>query len=314
LYVKNILSTHKNKRHLTTLVENKTVYHSEFSELNIYETHTFAKDVFLQFDTPIIASMLTGKKIMHPKELPFYEFLPGESLVVPANEELIIDFPEATKEKPTQCLALAIDPEKINDIVTKFNYKIELDGENNKWDFNTPSTHLKNQTEVNYLIERLVSTFIQQHVSQDVILDLMIQELIVRLLQTKAKYSIINDPLDLFSDTRIGNVVRYIRKNLTERDISVDILAKQACMSTSNFHKQFKNTLGLSPIDYINAERIKFSKKLIAYGNKDSISDIAFKSGFNNVSYFNRQFKRHELITPSNYKKIINESNDSSIA
>jgi AraC-like DNA-binding protein len=312
--VKKILETHKNKRHLTTLVENKTVYHSEFSELNIYETHTAANNVFLQFDTPIIASMLTGKKIMHPKDLPSFEFLPGESLVVPPKEELIIDFPDATKNAPTQCLALAIDSDKINEIVRNFNNKIEIDGEKNNWNFDIQSTHLNNQKEVNHLIERLVSTFIQQHKSQDIILDLMIQELIVRLLQTKAKYSIINDPYNMFSDTRIGNVVRYIRKNLTEQDINVDLLAKKAYMSTSNFYKQFKNTLGLSPIDYINAERIKFSKKLIANNKKDSISDIAFKSGFNNVSYFNRQFKRHELITPSNYKKIINESKDSSIA
>ena len=76
-------------------------------------------------------------------------------------------------------------------------------------------------------------------------------------------------------------------------------------MSSSHFHRQFKNTLGVSPIDYINSERIKFSKKLIAEDKKRPISDIAFLSEFNNVSYFHRQFKKQELVAPSKYRKIL---------
>ena len=82
----------------------------------------------------------------------------------------------------------------------------------------------------------------------------MIQELIVRLLQTKAKYTILNDHLEIFSDTRIGSVVKYIKENLTDKSISIDKLAEKAYMSTSNFHKKFKNTLGISPIDFMNSE------------------------------------------------------------
>jgi len=74
-------------------------------------------------------------------------------------------------------------------------------------------------------------------------------------------------------------------------------------MSSSHFHKQFKNTLGISPIDYVNSERIKFSKRLIAEDTKRLLSDIAFLSGFNSVSYFNRQFKKQELVAPSKYRK-----------
>ena len=61
----HLLSKHKQHRKLTTLVENRTTYNAEFAELNIYETHKYAEKVSLTFDFPIIASMLTGKKIMH---------------------------------------------------------------------------------------------------------------------------------------------------------------------------------------------------------------------------------------------------------
>lgn len=303
--MKSLLDRHKNQRKLTTLVENKTTYNAQYAELNIYETHAYAEKVSLTFDFPIIASMLTGKKIMHLDGFDAFNFSPGESVVMPSNKEMIIDFPEATKENPTQCLALGIDVSKINEVVEKFNQQVAIENENNNWKLDDNASHHLNNAAVNHLVERLTQTFVNNNKSKDILLDLMIQELIVRLLQTKAKSLIINDPHQVFSDTRIGTVIKYIKDHLTDKDMSVDILAKKAYMSNSHFHRQFKNTLGISPIDYINSEKIKFAKKLIKEAKNLRISEIAYKSGFNNSSYFNRQFKKMELMTPQQFKKSI---------
>ena len=303
----SLLHQHKNHRKLTTLVENRTTYNADYAELNIFETHAFAEKVSLTFNFPVIASMLTGKKVMHIEGFDPFDFCPGESVVMPTNKEMVIDFPIATTKMPTQCLALGIDAFKIDEVVQKFNQHVAIENENNTWDLDETSSHLINNTDVNHLIERLTYTFTNNNKSKDVLLDLMIQELIIRLLQTKAKSLIINDPNQIFNDTRIGTVVKYIKDNLTNKDISVAILAKKAYMSTSHFHKQFKNTLGVSPIDYINSEKIKFSKKLIKDSKDFRMSDIAFKSGFNNTSYFNRQFKKMELMTPQQFKASINK-------
>jgi AraC-like DNA-binding protein len=303
--VKSLLDRHKNQRKLTTLVENKTTYNAQYAELNIYETHAYAEKVSLTFDFPIIASMLTGKKIMHLDGFDAFNFSPGESVVMPSNKEMIIDFPEATRENPTQCLALGIDVSKINEVVEKFNQQVAIENENNNWKLDDNASHHLNNAAVNHLVERLTQTFVNNNKSKDILLDLMIQELIVRLLQTKAKSLIINDPHQVFSDTRIGTVIKYIKDHLTDKDMSVDILAKKAYMSNSHFHKQFKNTLGISPIDYINSEKIKFAKKLIKEAKNSRMSEIAYQSGFNNSSYFNRQFKKMELMTPQQFKKSI---------
>ena len=61
--MKNLLKQHRNNRKLTTLVENRSTYSSAYAELNIFETHQASEQVVLKFQTPIIASMLTGKKI-----------------------------------------------------------------------------------------------------------------------------------------------------------------------------------------------------------------------------------------------------------
>lgn len=306
--MKSILNQHRNSRKLTTLVENRTTYNADYAELNIFETHAFAEKVSLTFDFPVIASMLTGKKVMHLDGFEAFDFFPGESVVMPSHKEMLIDFPIATKNSPTQCLALGIDAFKIDEVVKKFNQQVAIENENKDWNLDETASHLINNTDVNHLIERLTYTFTNNNKSKDVLLDLMIQELIIRLLQTKAKSLIINDPNQVFNDTRIGTVIKYIKDNLTNKDISVDLLAKKAYMSTSHFHKQFKNTLGISPIDYINSEKIKFSKKLIKESKDFRMSEIAFKSGFNNTSYFNRQFKKMELMTPQQFKASINRA------
>ncbi|WP_299382251.1 AraC family transcriptional regulator [uncultured Lacinutrix sp.] len=306
--MKSILNQHRNSRKLTTLVENRTTYNADYAELNIFETHAFAEKVSLTFDFPVIASMLTGKKVMHLDGFEAFDFFTGESVVMPSHKEMIIDFPIATKNSPTQCLALGIDAFKIDEVVEKFNQQVAIENENKDWNLDETASHLINNTDVNHLIERLTYTFTNNNKSKDVLLDLMIQELIIRLLQTKAKSLIINDPNQVFNDTRIGTVIKYIKDNLTNKDISVDLLAKKAYMSTSHFHKQFKNTLGVSPIDYINSEKIKFSKKLIKESKDFRMSEIAFKSGFNNTSYFNRQFKKMELMTPQQFKASINRA------
>ncbi|MGV6861029.1 MAG: AraC family transcriptional regulator [Putridiphycobacter sp.] len=300
----HFLSRYNSNKNITTLVENRTVYNADFSELNIYETNAVTEKVSLTFDFPIIASMLSGKKVMHLSGMPSFDFLPGESLVLPSNEEMIIDFPEAQLNNPTQCLALGIDPSKIKQVVDHFNERVAIENENNQWSLDSTSSHLLNEPEVNLLIQRLVHTFTNNNKSKDMILDLMIQELVVRLLQTKAKSILLDAENGILSDTRIGSVIKFIKDHLTEKNMTVDQLAGKAYMSTSHFHKQFKQTLGISPIDYVNSERIKLAKKLISNWQHKSIGDIAFLCGFNSVSYFNRQFKKHEMMSPSQYRKI----------
>ena len=144
----HLLDQHKKHRKLTTLVENRTTYNADYAELNIYETHQYAEKVALKFDFPIIASMLTGKKIMHIDGIPSFEFYPGESVVMPRNKEMIIDFPLAKKNNPTQCLALGIDGSKINEVVDKFNHNVAIENKNNTWSLDKNTNHLTNNSKL----------------------------------------------------------------------------------------------------------------------------------------------------------------------
>ena len=305
MFSDKILQNHRQNRKLTTLVEQRTTYNADYSELNIFETHKVASQVSLTFDFPVIASMITGKKHMQLEGMPSFDFLPGESVIMPSGAPMVIDFPVASMENPTQCLALGIDEHKIQEVVGKFNDFTAIESENNQWSLDKNTSHLLHDQDINVLVHRLIQTFVNNTNSKDVLLDLMIQELVVRLFQTKAKHLLISSKSSLAKDSRMGAVIQYIKENLTKRDLSVNVLADKACMSASHFHRKFKNTLGISPIDYLNNEKIKFSKRLIKDRKDLPLNEVAFLSGFNNVSYFNRKFKEFEQLTPSRYKRSI---------
>ena len=69
-------------------------------------------------------------------------------------------------------------------------------------------------------------------------------------------------------------------------------------MSKSNFFKAFKLELGISCLDYIIRERLKLAKQFLN-NHFNSISEAAYKSGFNNLNYFSEVFKKFEGLTPS---------------
>ena len=299
------LSNYNRNLKLKTSIENRTIYSADYAELNVFETGQVAESVNLQFSFPIIASMLTGKKIMHLEGMKSFDFFPGESVVLPSDKKMVIDFPLANSKNPTRCLALGIDPDKIKETVEIFNENTRIDFENDQHSFDASAVHLANNQQVQFVLDRIFSTFLEDGKAKDALLDLMVKELIIRLLQTKAKVMLLDNET-LFDNNRMAFIVKYMREHLTE-NIQVDKLADKACMSTSNFYRSFKNTLGESPIDYLNGERIKFAKKLIQRTN-DKFADIAYKSGFNNTSYFNRQFKRFEKITPNQYRKLVNDN------
>ena len=294
------LIKYQSTRKLTTAVENRTIYSGDYAELNVFETGQVIEKVPLQFGFPVIASMLTGKKVMHLKGRKAFDFFPGESVVLPSNEKMIIDFPVATAGSPTSCLALGIHPDKIKETVDFFNTKTRIDYENDQHSLDETSIHLENNEHVQYVLKRIFQTFLSDNVAKDALLDLMLKELILRLLQSRAKSVFINDPA-LFENNRMAYIVKYMKENLKD-NITVDKLANIACMSSSHFYRTFKNTFGVSPVDFLNGQRIQLAKDLIK-NSRMSLAEIAFQSGFNNPSYFTRLFKRLENTTPNSFRK-----------
>ncbi|MDF7819458.1 AraC family transcriptional regulator [Runella sp. MFBS21] len=295
------LSRHIQSRKLELVVENRTAYTLENAELNIYETHQVAKNVELTFTNPVLASMIRGKKVMYLADAPSFDFLPGESVIVPANQTMTIDFPEAQFDNPTQCLALAIAPAKIKSMVEALNEKAPLVDNSQGWQFTNDNFYFTNENAIHQLIARLIYIFTENNEAKDFFANLVLQELIVRLMQTKARNVLTNNLQELANSNRLAFAVKYVQDNI-HKNLTIRELADKACMSEPNFFRCFKQQYGVTPVEYINQQRIQLSIKLLR-NTQYSISDICFACGYNNLNYFLKVFKKAVGTTPAHYRK-----------
>ncbi|MEW6087016.1 MAG: AraC family transcriptional regulator [bacterium] len=99
----------------------------------------------------------------------------------------------------------------------------------------------------------------------------------------------------------IDKAIEYLYSNL-DKKITIDKLAKIACMSPSHFFRVFKKEVGQPPQDYLNKIRMKVVKNLLKASDK-SITEIALDCGFGSSSYFSACFKKAFNITPTDYQK-----------
>lgn len=81
----------------------------------------------------------------------------------------------------------------------------------------------------------------------------------------------------------------------------IDTFAKQSNMSTSHFRTLFKQQYGMSPLQYRNRLRIYRAKDLLEEGSC-TVAEAAYASGFDNIGYFCRYYKRVTGETPSETK------------
>ena len=288
-----------NEKSLKTLVENRTVYSLNHCELNLFETYESSKLVPLKFNDLVVTSMLRGKKVMHLFDDPSFDYLPGETVVIPSKVEMKIDFPEATLENPTQCLALAIDQTKISDTLHFLNEKYPKEGKNQLWQLNYQNYFFYNNVELATTINKLIKECMSTSITKDVLADLTLQELLIRIIQTQTSKAIDDG---LFSDPKnpITPVIEFIRLNLKE-NFSIKHLSEKACMSTTSFYRFFKRELGQSPIEFIIDEKIRCAKQLLK-NPSIQINEVCYLSGFEDCNYFIRLFKKHEGITPKQYQ------------
>ncbi|MES2484736.1 MAG: helix-turn-helix domain-containing protein [Bacteroidota bacterium] len=285
------------EKSLKTLVENRTVYSLDNCELNLFETYQESILVPLKFNDLVVTSMLRGKKVMHLFDDPEFEYLPGETVIVPGNVEMKIDFPEASVKNPTQCLALAIDHDKITDTLNFLNERYPKDGGTN-WYLDHQNYFFYNNIDLAATLNKLIRECMGTSVTKDALADLALQELLIRIVQTQTVHAI----KSVDTNSAIYTITEFIKDNITT-PINLKALSEKACMSTTSFYRFFKRELGMSPIEFIINEKIKQAKQLLKTPGIQ-VNEVCFMAGFDDCNYFIRLFKKHEGITPKQYQML----------
>ncbi len=285
---------------LGSLVENKKSYTCNNCELDIYETHTAVRNVSLKFNHFAFTGMIRGKKELKiANKSDKFEYLPGESLIMLPGEEMIIDFPEADTT-PSQCIALSIDSNFIKSTVDYLNGNFPKIDTESHWKFSDECFYLFNSPSLSAATNNILRIAIENNSAKDFMTDLALKELLIRIMQTQARKFFEMNYLHYKNVNRFAAIIDYIRNNIREK-ISVDVLARRAYMSKSNFFRSFKQEFGISPNHFILQERIVKAKSLLQ--NQLPVSEAAYQTGFSDANYFIKAFKEIEGITPKHFQK-----------
>ena len=102
----------------------------------------------------------------------------------------------------------------------------------------------------------------------------------------------------------LRNVDIYIRDNMGDPDTGVESMSSHLCISRVQLYKRMVSLTGTTPSEYLRAKRIHWAEELMRTGDY-TVSEIAYKVGFNNPRYFSKYFQDEYGMTPSQYKKKI---------
>lgn len=126
---------------------------------------------------------------------------------------------------------------------------------------------------------------------------LLTQQLLVQLCRLRSEYT----PDDTEDETLINAIAAHIRVHYAG-DLSLPVLSKQFGLSESCLSRKFKQITGMGLSEYITNVRIHNAARLLTEQSL-TVSEVAFRCGYNDSNYFAAVFKRHKGTTPLKYAR-----------
>ncbi len=162
--------------------------------------------------------------------------------------------------------------------------------------------------EVNKVISSLLSDFKSEEPYSLAMTKANIISLLVYLFRNHESLEAHTGKERISSSRRLAqSAMEYIHLHYAE-DISTATLAKKFAVSVNYLCRCFNQCTGFTVIDHLNYVRCTAAKAMLS-NTDDSVSEVALAVGFNNLSYFGRQYKKFFGHTPSKTEKLPAEIN-----
>lgn len=227
---------------------------------------------------------------------------PNEKLLIDAHESILLrcgqyltDLIQRAEEGTCVVFAVHLHPEILRHI-----YADEIPAFIKPSARNNYAQKFENLQVVSQFVNSLTFYFENPQLVNDELLRLKLKELILLLLQTKSADTILELVSQLFSP-RQATIHEIITAHLFN-PVSIEELATLAGLSASSFKREFQKQYQESPAKYIIKARLHYAAELLNV-TTDGISEVAYRSGFNDVAHFSRTFKSHFNQTPTEYRQ-----------
>lgn len=124
---------------------------------------------------------------------------------------------------------------------------------------------------------------------------------ISRNIHTLSESSFHNEIQFNYNSRRIERAFEYMNKNY-DKQIALSDLAKLVNMTEVSFSRFIKKRTGISFIDSLNEIRLGHASRILI-DTTNSVAEISYSCGFNNISNFNRLFKKKKGCTPKEFRE-----------
>jgi DNA-binding response OmpR family regulator len=98
------------------------------------------------------------------------------------------------------------------------------------------------------------------------------------------------------------SVVKFIEDNISSEELNAGLLEKQYFLSKMQLYRKLKTLTNMTPGEFIKSIRLKTTANLLRTTNLN-VLEIFFRTGFNNQSYFFREFKKRYQCSPNEYRE-----------
>ncbi|MBQ8380965.1 MAG: helix-turn-helix transcriptional regulator [Clostridia bacterium] len=158
---------------------------------------------------------------------------------------------------------------------------------------------------VHKVLSRCMSDSYEEYVSKDVCYKLPIRANIYLCMTALLRHYCGNkddsERLEYHNVLRLRPVINYISEHCAEK-IYIEQLSEIIMVSPDYFTKMFRDSIGKTPIGYINGIKVNRSMQLLI-GSDKSVAEIADEIGFYNANYFHKIFKQYMGVSPLAYRK-----------
>ena len=107
-------------------------------------------------------------------------------------------------------------------------------------------------------------------------------------------------------ETFLAHLMDYMEHNMDNNDLTVDDLVHEMALGRTVFFNKLKSLTGLSPVEFIREVRIKRAAQLLESGHYN-VTEITYMVGMNDSRYFAKCFKNAYGVTPTEYRKSLQE-------
>jgi YesN/AraC family two-component response regulator len=171
----------------------------------------------------------------------------------------------------------------------------------------TKIAHFDKSSSVYEALEKCINDCYDEYVSKDVCYKLPIRANIYLMMTALLRYYCGSknelDRMIYHNVMRLRPVITYIAEHYKEK-IYIETLSDMITVSPDYFTKMFKDSIGRTPIDYINGLRINRAMQMLATTDI-SVNDISDGLGFSNSNYFHKIFKQYMDTSPAAYRKLV---------